>query len=134
MAELDHSAALIRAFIAPERRERYLGLLASPRGRDKLRRSLAHLRDLDPRFSREVPAGKQTPQAILALLRAKGAPTDCVLLAEDASLDGRQLPLEEALAAVIGRGMGAFVSCLAGRLAYYEAEGPGERYVLERAI
>jgi hypothetical protein len=29
--------------------------------------------------------------------------------------------------------MGTFVSCIPGRLAYFEAEGPGQRYVLERA-
>lgn len=134
MTELEHSSALIRAFIAPERSERYLGLLASLSGREKVRRSLAHLRDLDPRFSRMVPTGEQTPAAILALLRAKGAPPDCVLLAEDAALDGRRMPLAEALGAVIGRGMGAFVSCSPGRLAFYEGEDPGEQYILERAI
>jgi hypothetical protein len=134
MTELEHSSALIRAFIAPERSERYLGLLASPRGREKVRRSLAHLRDLDPHFSRMLPAGEQTSTAVFALLRAKGAPLDCVLLAEDATLDGRRMPLDEALNAVIGRGMGAFVSCSPGRLAYYEGEDPGERYILERTI
>jgi hypothetical protein len=56
-----------------------------------------------------------------------------VLLAEDPALDGREFPLEEALNAVVGRGMGAFVSCLRGRLAYFEGEEPGERYLLERA-
>ena len=134
MTEMEHSSALIRAFIVPERRARLLGLLKSPRGREKLRRSLAHLRDLDPRFCHLVPAAEQTPVAIVALLRAKGAPAECVLLAEDASLDGRRLGLKDALAAVIGRGMGAIVSCLPGRLAYYEAEDRGERYLLERAI
>jgi hypothetical protein len=134
MTELEHSSAIIRAFIVPERSERYLGLLASPRGREKFRRSLAHLRDLDPRFSRLVPSGEQTPEAVLTLLRAKGAPLECVLLAEDGTLDGRRMPLEEALTAIIGRGMGAFVSCSAGRLAYYEGEDSGERYILERAV
>lgn len=56
----------------------------------------------------------------------------CVLLAEDKTLDGRELPLDAAVSAVVGRGMGAFVSCLPGRLAYYEGEAPGERYLLER--
>lgn len=134
MSELEHSSALVRAFIAPDRRERYLGLLASARGRAKLRRALAHLHDLDPRCTRELPKGVNTPAEIAAFLSAKGAPDECVLLAEDDALDGRCLPLADALDAVVGRGMGAFISCLPGRLALYEGEGPRERYLLEPAI
>ena len=134
MTEMEHSSALVRAFIAPERRERYLGLLASPRGREKLRRALAHLRDLDPRCTHELPKGVHTPAEIEVLLRSKGAPPECVLLAEDAALDGCRLPLADALDAVIGRGMGTLISCLPGRLAFYEGEGPGERYLLLAAI
>ena len=134
MTELEHSSALIRAFIARERRERYLALLASPRGRDKLRRRLAHLHDLDPRCCRELPKGVHSAQEIGGYLKAKGAPTECVLLAEDSELDGQRLPLGKALEAVLGRGMGAFISCLPGRLAFYEGESAGVRYVLEPAI
>jgi hypothetical protein len=133
MAESEHSSALIRAFIAPERQERYLGLLTSSRGRDKLRARLAHLRDLDQRFVSSPPSDEQTPSRLAALLRARGAPEECVLLAEDAALDGRRLPLAEALSRVVGRGMGAFLSCIPGRLAFYEGEEPGQRYILERA-
>lgn len=134
MPELEHSSALIRAFIAPERRERYLALLASTRGRDKLRQKLAHLHDLDPRCCRELPKGVHTAREIGAHLKRKGAPAECVLLAEDRKLDGQRLPLGEALDAVIGRGMGAFISCLPGRLAFYEGEDAGVRYVLEPGI
>ena len=134
MTDLEHSSAIVRAFIVPERRERYLSLLSSARGREKLRHALAHLRDLDPRCTRELPKGVHTPAQIAALLRAKGAPGECVLLAEDVALDGRRLPLDDALDVVIGRGMGTFISCVPGRLGFYEGEGPGVRYVLETAI
>src|SRR5258705_6354153 len=120
MAEWEHDSALVRAFIAPERRNRYLSLLSSARGRDKLRRALADCHDLDMRFAHELPSGVHTPAAIAELLRTKGAPAECVLLSESDALDGRRLPLEETLAAVIGRGMGTFVSCLPGRLGFYE--------------
>ena len=131
MTEQEHAAALIGAFVRAERRERYLALLASVRGRAKLRAALAHFRDLEPRTARPVPPTQQTPGAVAALLRAHGAPAECVVLAEDAALDGQRLSLEAALDAVVGRGMGAFVSCVAGRLAYYEGEEAGERYLLE---
>ena len=134
MPELEHSSALIRAFIAPERRERYLALLASRRGRDKLRAALARLHDLDRRCCHDLPKGVHSAQEIGALLKAKGAPDECVLLAEDVALDGQCLPLGEALQTVIGRGMGTFISCLPVRLAFYEGEDLGVRYVLEPAI
>jgi hypothetical protein len=134
MAELEHESALIRAFIAPERRERYLGLLASARGREKLRRALAHCDDFDRRYTHALPPDVRTPAELEALLRAKGAPAECALLAEDDALDGRRLPLEEALVAIIGRGMGTLVSCVPGRLGFYEGEGPNVRFLLERAL
>jgi hypothetical protein len=54
-------------------------------------------------------------------------------LAEDAALDGRELALGDALSRVVGRGMGAFVSCVPGQLGYFEGEGPHERWLLSRA-
>ena len=134
MTESEHSSAVVRAFIAPERRERYLTLLASPNGRAKLRAQFAHLRDLDQRFAHPIPPGEHTPTALAAMLGAHGAPTECVLLAEDPALDGRRMTLTDALAAVVGRGMGAFISCVPGRLAFYEGEDAGQRYLLERAL
>jgi hypothetical protein len=68
----------------------------------------------------------------LKLLRAHGAPADCYVLSEKKDLDGHTVPLEAALDAVVGRGMGALLSCIPGRLGYFEGEVSGERYVLER--
>ena len=132
MAETLHAAALIRAFVARERQERLLALLGSERGRTKLRAGLAHFAGLDPRHALPLSGADQSPGAIARGLRDRGAPATCVLLAEDATLDGRELGLDEALQRVVGRGMGAFVSCVPGRLAYFEGEGPHERYILER--
>jgi len=133
MNEPDHAAALIRAFVVPNRRDRYLKLLGSQRGRARLREGLAHLHDLDPRFAKAIPPSDQSADRIAALLQAHGAPEECVLLAEDDSLDGQRLALTVALDKIVGRGMGAFVSCIPGRLGYFEGEDAGERWLLERA-
>jgi hypothetical protein len=42
------------------------------------------------------------------------------------------MPLGEALAAVIGMGDGAFVSCVPGRLGFYEYEDMKSSYLLSR--
>jgi hypothetical protein len=44
-------------------------------------------------------------------------------------LDGREMELSEALSGIIGSGVGAFVSCLPGKLAYFESEEMSERYI-----
>lgn len=122
---------LVRTFIRRERRSRYLELLGRPKSRPKLLELLAHkaASDLDPRYSAAIPPASQNPQAILALLTAKGAPGTCRAISENAHLDGKELPLAEALAEVVGYGSGTFLSCLEGRLAYFEGEGPGERFL-----
>ncbi len=47
--------SLVRAFVVPHRRERLLRLVASPKGRRKLLRQLAHFHGLDPRFAHRIP-------------------------------------------------------------------------------
>jgi hypothetical protein len=41
---------------------------------------------------------------------------------EHSDLDGREMPLGEVLDAIIGVGDGAFISCILGRLGFYEYE------------
>jgi hypothetical protein len=94
---------------------------------------LAHFADLDPRFARPIAAAEQTPEAIARLLTHEGAPAVCYCLSEDRTLDERELPLRDALHRVVGAGMGTFLSCVPGRLAYFESEERGARYILVRA-
>ena len=42
------------------------------------------------------------------------------------------MPLREALDAIIGRGNGAFVSCIPGRLGFYEYESMKSSYLLTK--
>ena len=128
---MDHTEAVLRAFIRPERVPRYMALLAKPGGRAKLRAKLAHLRDLDLRFAH--PVTEATPEVLERLLKAEGAGDTCYCLSENAELDDRVVSLRQALQEVVGYQMGTFLSCLPGGLAYFEGEGPRERYLLRRA-
>jgi hypothetical protein len=129
---MDPAENLVKAFIAPERAPRYLALLAKRGGRAELRVKLAHLTDLDRRFARPVGGSDATPAGIERLLLAAGAPKRCYVLSENVAIDGNDLDLREALDQIVGGGMGTFVSCIPGRLAYFEGEGPQERFVLSR--
>ena len=129
-----HEEAFIIAFVRREKRGRFRALLSDPRRRAKILSTLAHQPPLDQRFMHPIDRSNHNPEAIEKLLRTKGARGTCDVLSEWALFDGLKLPLRSALEHVVGAGMGTVISCISGRLAYYEGEDPGERYILERAF
>jgi hypothetical protein len=135
--------ALVRAFIVPERRARYLDKLASPKARQEfMARHFHHMKDLDPRFARRIDPHRPLVEwekrhdahieQILQLLRNAGASDRCYVISASSDLDGQETNLEEALYAVVGWNDGTFISCVPGKLAYFEGEELNERYILQR--
>jgi hypothetical protein len=124
-----HEEALIRAFIAPERRSRWLEALASAKRRAKQLDRLNHCRDLDDRYATALPSSAD----VVALLRARGAPETCYVLSDTRALDGREMPLAEAVPEAEAGGWGTLLGCVPGRLAYYYDECGFRRILLERA-
>ena len=123
-----HEEATIRAFVVPPRRTRWLESLASAKRRGQFLDRLNHCRDIDERYATPLPSNAD----IVAVLRAQGAPGTCYVLSNTAALDGRELPLTEAVAEAESGGWGTLISCLPGRLAYYYDEGGERRMLLER--
>lgn len=130
--EVDHERALVRAFFAPEVRPRYLRLLSTAKGREKFVARLSHLDLLDARVAHRIDPEQQIIDEIEDDLKRRGAPAFCFVISENPRVDGRQMALRDALEATVGSGMGTFLSCIAGHLAYFEGEEPGVRYVCER--
>jgi hypothetical protein len=127
MTPTEHEEAVVRAFIAPARRPRWLEFLASDRRSAFLDR-LNHCRDFDPRYAAPLAAGV----SVASLLKARGAPATCYVLSAKWELDGREMPLVEALNAAEVGGWGTLISCIPGRLAYFYDECGERRLVLER--
>ncbi len=127
-----HEEQFARSFITQEKRDRYLSMLDSKRGRKKLRDGLYHCRDLDSRFAHLIPSGQQYTEHIERVLKSKGAPEKCYVLSADDKFDGREMPLSEALFWIVGSNSETFISCIAGKLGYFEFEDAGERYILEK--
>jgi hypothetical protein len=125
-----HEELFARKFVVANRRSRYLLLLSSDRGRKKILAGFHHCRDLDSRFAQRIPGNQQSAQSIEALLKSKGAPKTCYVISEDASIDAREMDLSTALSEIVGMDFGSLVSCIPGKLAYFEMEGLGERYLL----
>ena len=129
----EHEQATIKAFVVRGRQERFSSFLANPKNRNKFTKELAHFRWFDGRYATTVPwkvdpslklSGRhaQGIENVCRLLRSKGAGKTCWVISEDSKLDGQELQLESALENVIGGGMGTILSCIPGKLGYFEGE------------
>ena len=125
-----HEEATIRAFVAPPRRTRWLESLASPKRRRRFLDRLNHCRDIDERYATPLPSNAD----VVAILRASGAPGTCYILSDTENLDGRELPLAEAVVEAESGGWGTLISCIPGQLGYYYDECGERRMLLKRAV
>ena len=122
----------VATFVLPDCQPRWLDFLSKPKRRSSFLHRLADDRDFDSRLRVPIPPSYQTPESVAAQLQKLHAPTACHLISEQTELDGRDMDLLAALELVIGSGLGTVISCIPGKLAYYEGEMPGDRYVLHR--
>jgi len=81
-------------------------------------------------MSKRLTRGQRSQDAIVAALRDRGAPDHCYVFSEDDDLDRQYVPLTKGIEGVMSASTGSFVSCVPGRLAYYENEH-GERWILD---
>ena len=127
---MQHELPLIAAFVKRNKRDRYREILSNPRLRHKFTGKLAHFADFDPKYRLPIPSDKLFVDNIARELLKRHSPNMVFVISEDPRLDQRELPLVEALKEVVGRGMGAVLSCIPGHLAFVETED--ERFILER--
>ena len=129
--ELDH-AGLLRRFLASRWRSRYDSVRPGSARRSELFNKLCHqyAEVLDWRYARAAAGAAPEKE-----LRRLGAAARCYCLCGPDELDGREVPLGEALAALSGRGLPILLVCRPGVLAYFEPEhagGAGQGYILQR--
>lgn len=128
----DHERGFLAFLAEPTRRrmETLLGL--GEKRRAEARSLLHHAVRLDQRHAQHLTGSDAFADPVEAMLRKRGAPASCYVLAAGTDLDGREMPLREALEAIVGMGDGAFVSCIPGRLGFYEYETMKSSYLLQR--
>jgi len=126
-----HEAAFVEAFIVKQRRERASEFLANPKNRDKFTAAFDHhgRNYFLAECIRPFPARHQHPSHIKDMLESLGAPATCHVIG--GVRDGEEVELFEAFKEVVGYGMGTVLSCVPGRLAYFEGE-MRERFILLR--
>ena len=127
---MEHETAFVKAFIKREKWARYLQLLANRRRREEILVRLNHKLDYVADLAVEVPADQDFPEALERLLRARGAPATCHVMVNGLRIDGREVPLREALDTICMHMYGSVLSCLPGRLAFYRPEAPGRGVIL----
>ncbi|MFN7919286.1 MAG: hypothetical protein U0Q16_04270 [Bryobacteraceae bacterium] len=106
MDERRREQQLLGTFAAPAKRERYIELLGSPKGRKKVLNALDHFGDLDPSRCHRISPDLQTPEQIASLLRQLAAPNTCYIFSSNTGLDGEILDLDSALTEIVGGGYG----------------------------
>ena len=127
-----HEQAFVDAFVEPARRERAMFCLANPKKREGFTNKFDHHGTdvLIGKYLRNIEPSQQNPESIYAILRSLGAPSTCHVIS-NSKLDGSEIELLSALEQVVGYGMGTVISCVPGKLGYFEGEWK-ERYILER--
>ena len=128
MTDPTHEAALIAAFVVPEKRERYKEFLGTPKRRHEILRRFNHFFDFIPAHCRQIE--RDSAAALAKILRNLGAKDAGYVIGVDN--DGETLPLAEAIHNSLGSPCGAVVSCVPGKLAIFLQEfPPGDVFLLE---
>jgi hypothetical protein len=129
-----HEQEFVRAFILKGRQERCAFLLSNPGHRRKLRDALPHFKWLDERFAHPIPPKlAHTAAELVALLRSKGAGRTVWVISERASMDGREMNLEDAMEETWGAQQGTILSCVPGKLAFFKDEEMHSERLLQRS-
>jgi len=126
----DHERGFLTFLLEPTRRRMESLLELGEKRRRGVRALLDHSVRLDERFARHLTGSEASSANLESTLRKAGAPTTCYVLSANSELDARDMPFSEALEAIAGMGDGAFVSCLPGRLGFYEFEDAKSSYLL----
>ena len=128
----EHERSFIEFLAEPSRRRLETLLELGEKRRRDVRSLLHHAVRLDTRFSQHLTGSDAFSGPVQEMLRKRGARPNCYVVAANPALDGREMPLGDALEAIIGMGDGAFISCIPGRLGFYEYAEIKSSYLLSR--
>lgn len=126
----------VRAFVAPNRRQRWLDAVVNPSKRGRVLGRLDNTSDFIESYSQEYrPAGHGNEMVadISATLKRLGAGDACNVISAMQSVDGQALPVDVALVALLGRESGVLI-CVPEHLALYLPEPPGRPVILSRSV
>ena len=120
----------ILAFVEAGQRDRLLALLSSAKRRKDATNLLNHFRGWDSRYAQTIASCAD----VAAVLVAAGAERECRPISDDPKLDGRGLPVAEAVEAAEMSSFASVLCCVPGKLAFFfdEVGAPRNRLLLKR--
>ena len=128
--------AFVTNFVLKSRRERASFELSSESRRGRFLNRLCH--DFASVFDARYLQPLLQPEDSLSLrklLEKSGAKKTCYVISSHDAVDGKQIPLGDAIHVVMGYGLPSIIICAPDSLAYIEAEqvqGSPPRYLLVR--
>lgn len=122
----EHERRLIEIFVTPEKKDVYLALLRSKNGRDKFINELPRFKGLDKKYALKNELNKK--DIIKELV--SGGSDNCYVISGSKEYDTKTMPIKDAVDMVFESESGAIISCIPGKLIYYE--GADERSIYKR--
>lgn len=128
---------IVKAFFNKNKQQRVLFELFSPRKRGDALWRLNHNYSviLRKEFMIPIPKSNLERQEIGRLLTEQGATDICYVMSINEAIDGKEMDLKTAIDRVFGYGLSSIISCINGKLAYFQAEqelGAPPRFLLKR--
>lgn len=128
---------IVKTFFIKRLQERVLfDLSSSKKRRDRISRLESPFDCLNKEFIFEISKPNSDPEEIEKLLKKQGAGNLCYVMTSIISdMDGKELPLTEAIEHLIWCGMPFLISCIPDKLAYFQGEqsyGPPRRFILKK--
>ena len=119
----------VAEFLEPAQARRFLTLATgSDKQRQKLRGMLDRLKPSNADFQEGIYA---SPASILQTLTSLGAPQNCyVFRSNDYDVEG-EFNLKEALVEIVYYEPGTIISCIPGKLGFWETSNVGKRCILK---
>lgn len=125
-----HESNFIQSFVDVDRRKRWAEALVNKRKRNLFLIRLADSRDFIKIHMHPINPSPRTYKELLVQLKILKTQELCHIISQYSALDGCKLELQEAIRRVFGIGLGSIVSCVPGKLAYFEGEMPKDRWLL----
>jgi hypothetical protein len=129
-SQRSHEIDFIKTFIVKEKQERYLGLIQHTKSRKKFRLILAHTIEINKKKAQPLKKEEDNEEHIYQLLKNYGAPDICHVMCENSNYDAKETGLREALHELYNMDFGYIISCIPGKLAYYQGEDPLNKAIL----
>ncbi|PEZ00309.1 hypothetical protein CN326_22760 [Bacillus sp. AFS018417] len=128
---------IVKSFFNKRIQQRVLFELFSPSKRSYALSRLCHNYSITlcGKFMNHIPKPNSDPEEIERLLIKQGAQDICYVMSMNSSTDGEELDLKTAIEQSVGDGMPYLISCIHGKLAYFQAEqdyGAPQRFILKR--